>query len=154
MKKKTPDQEQINYLVEGVLTYLKDKGELELLPQISERLDELVGQESEVAKVVQWLLSKIEEGPQRDLMPSVAKRLREVSRLQQEEAVVLSAVPLTKVELKEIGATLAQKLNRPCQIKNVVDPSIIGGLVLKLGDQVVDLSLASRLETLKRTLSQ
>jgi F-type H+-transporting ATPase subunit delta len=38
-------------------------------------------------------------------------------------------------------------------IENVIDPSIIGGFILKIGDQQYNASVANRLQVLKRELS-
>jgi F-type H+-transporting ATPase subunit b len=64
-----------------------------------------------------------------------------------ETAVVTSALPLTKQE-----QTNAQKLLKVDSVEFKVDPTILGGLVVRVGDQVVDDSVASRMNALGESL--
>jgi len=43
--------------------------------------------------------------------------------------------------------------NKKINIENIVDPSIIGGFILRIGDQQYNASVANRLQVLKRELS-
>ena len=72
----------------------------------------------------------------------------DVERLSGEKAEVTSALPLTEQEQKNALKAL--------QVESVdfkVDPKILGGLVVRVGDQVVDDSVASRMNALGESLS-
>ena len=63
------------------------------------------------------------------------------------DAVVTSAKPLTEEEQAELVKQFGQKLNKELRLTTVVDPSILGGIVVKIGDRLYDGSLKRKLET-------
>jgi len=67
-------------------------------------------------------------------------------------AIVTTAVPLADDERKVIAAKLSSLTNKQVDVTSVVDPSIIGGIIARIGDQLVDGSTRSRLAALKRSL--
>jgi F-type H+-transporting ATPase subunit delta len=96
----------------------------------------------------------VESGRARDL----AKIIDELARIaaeqrQQALAEVRSAVPLTKEQTDRLAAALGSATGREVDVKVVVDPSVVGGFVARVGDEVFDGSLASRLEDVKERLS-
>ena len=66
--------------------------------------------------------------------------------------VVTTAVELTPDERLQVQAKLAVLTGKQVQIENIVDPSILGGLVARVGDQLLDGSTKTRLETLRKRL--
>ncbi|MBL8103593.1 MAG: F0F1 ATP synthase subunit B [Anaerolineales bacterium] len=64
-----------------------------------------------------------------------------------DSAVVTSALPLTSQEQDTVKKSVTVK-----EISFKVDPSILGGLVIKVGDKVLDGSVAGKLESLRQTL--
>ena len=68
-------------------------------------------------------------------------------------AEVASAVPLNGAELEAVAHRLSAMTGRKVQIVAVVDPSLIGGVVARIGDQLIDGSVRGRLEALKKRLS-
>ena len=82
----------------------------------------------------------------------------EYGHLVDEAAGRVSATATTAVELPSgdrdgLVRTLSQRLGREVRLTAAVDPAIIGGLVLRFGDHVIDASLATRLHQLRRTAS-
>jgi F-type H+-transporting ATPase subunit delta len=67
-------------------------------------------------------------------------------------AVVTTAVPLADDERAAIATKLSSLTGKQVNVTTVVDPSIIGGIVARIGDQLVDASTRSRLVALKRSL--
>lgn len=67
-------------------------------------------------------------------------------------AEVRAAVPLTDVQRERLTAALSQATGRQVDLKVVVDPSVVGGVVARVGDEVFDGSVASRLESAKQRL--
>jgi F-type H+-transporting ATPase subunit delta len=68
-------------------------------------------------------------------------------------AEVRSAVPLTDAQRSRVREALAEATGREVELKVVVDPSVIGGLVARVGDEVFDGSVASRLSDARRRLT-
>ena len=63
-----------------------------------------------------------------------------------------SALPLAEDEQKVVTSGLAEGLGQVPAIEFKVDPAILGGLVLKVGDKVIDGSVGGRLEALRESL--
>jgi len=69
------------------------------------------------------------------------------------DATIISAEKLTKKEESEIAAaikTISPKSASEVVITSSVDPTIIGGIQIKIGDQFLDLSIKSRIEEISR----
>lgn len=69
-------------------------------------------------------------------------------------AYVESATKLTDSQVSEIQSTLAQKYKGECIIENIVKPELIGGLVIRFNDNLIDGSMRSQLVTIKKNLLQ
>ena len=70
----------------------------------------------------------------------------------QVQARITSAVALSNEELLKIIKTLEQSLHKEILAEQIVDPSIIGGVVVRVGDKVYDNSIRSSLDRLSRHL--
>ena len=68
-------------------------------------------------------------------------------------AVVTSALPLSADETKRIEKGLKDQLGNEAEIEFKVNPSILGGLVVRVGDKVVDGSVSGKLTSLEQSLS-
>jgi ATP synthase F1 delta subunit len=73
--------------------------------------------------------------------------------IQGENAVVTSAITLTPDEKKQIDGGLKDKLGSETEIDFRVDPGILGGIVVRVGEHEVDGSARRQLETLQQTLN-
>jgi F-type H+-transporting ATPase subunit delta len=69
-------------------------------------------------------------------------------------AEVRSAEPLSTSQLAGLKAALAQVTGKDVHVDATVDPSLIGGLVVKLGSRMIDTSLKTKLNTLKIALKE
>ncbi len=67
-------------------------------------------------------------------------------------AVVTSALPLTPEEKEAVKKDILSRVGEQATITFRVDPSILGGLVIRIGDKVLDGSVSGQLETLKQSL--
>ena len=65
-------------------------------------------------------------------------------------ANVRTAVPLDDALRSQISQRLGQVMNKEVRLKESVDPDLIGGMVVRVGDQVFDSSVANRLEKMAR----
>ena len=70
-----------------------------------------------------------------------------------EVAKVTTAFPITAELETKVLAKIAEFSNKKITIQNIVDPSIIGGFILRVGDQQYNASVASKLSELKREFS-
>jgi len=68
-------------------------------------------------------------------------------------ALVTSAVELSAEERRDVGERLSKQLGADVTVQSVVDPRIIGGLKVQYGDHLVDVSIANRLQQLRRRLA-
>lgn len=66
-------------------------------------------------------------------------------------AEVRSAVELSPAQQERLAAAIATTTGRQVDVKVVIDPTVIGGLVTTVGDTVIDGSVKSRLEQFKHT---
>jgi F-type H+-transporting ATPase subunit delta len=62
---------------------------------------------------------------------------------------VRSAVPLDADQRKKLAKALSQATGKRVEVKVIVDPSLIGGVVAKIGDTIIDGSVQRRLQQLK-----
>lgn len=65
-------------------------------------------------------------------------------------AVVTTAYKLGETELAELNKKIAAETGKQIQIENKVNPDIIGGIILRVGDRQYNSSIASELERLRR----
>jgi F-type H+-transporting ATPase subunit b len=90
----------------------------------------------------------LDEKRQRDIIADFFAMVPEdVAGLKGETAVVTSALPLTDKEQSSIKKTL-----KVDEVVFKVDPGILGGLVIRVGDQVVDDSVANQMTSLSEAL--
>ncbi len=69
------------------------------------------------------------------------------------EASVISAVKLDEGLRKKIAAALEKKLGRKVRFDARTDAGILGGLVIRVGDRLIDLSLRTRLDGLRQAIA-
>ena len=68
-------------------------------------------------------------------------------------ATVTTAVELESADRERVARELSKRLDKDVRLSVVVDPRILGGLKLQYGDRIVDASVATRLEQLRRRLA-
>jgi F-type H+-transporting ATPase subunit delta len=92
-------------------------------------------------------------GRGRDL-PAIIDKLvaRASSSKHLELAEVRTAVPLTQDQETRLAAALANATGKQVNLKVVVDPSVLGGIVATIGDTVIDGSVRTRIDQLKSRL--
>ncbi|TVS00581.1 MAG: F0F1 ATP synthase subunit delta [Rhodobacteraceae bacterium] len=69
-------------------------------------------------------------------------------------AEVTSAQPLTKTQEADIAKTLKARVGKEINLKLTVDESLIGGLVIKVGSQMIDSSIRAQLAALKNSMKE
>jgi F-type H+-transporting ATPase subunit delta len=94
------------------------------------------------------------ENDRLSLLPEVSKQF-EVLKANAEgtlEATIISAQELTQAQVDDLVAGLKAKFNRAVNVQMTVDPELIGGAVIAIGDQVIDGSVKGRLQRLSFAL--
>jgi F-type H+-transporting ATPase subunit delta len=92
-------------------------------------------------------------------MPALFKIRREYDALWDEEnellpVTITSAVELDKRTVKQIGDQIAEQTGRKVELSADVDPDVLGGLVVRVGNTVLDASVRRRLENLRREVAK
>ena len=75
------------------------------------------------------------------------------TRRERSVARVISAVELTAEQQSRLGATLTQIYGRPISVRTAVEPDVQGGLVVRVGDEVIDGSVSAQLAAARAALA-
>ena len=88
-------------------------------------------------------------------LPQVASQFRALKNVQtgSADAVVRSAFPVDDFAMNDLKAVLERRFGRPLNLQVDIDPSLIGGICVVVGDEVLDTSVRARLEQMKVALS-
>ncbi len=115
-------------------------------------IEDLLGGKA-TSTTTQLISMVVGSGRTRDL-PAIVDLLvaRASSVKNQEVAEVRSAVALTADQQTRLAAALANATGKQVNLKVVVDPSVLGGLVATVGDTVIDGSVRTRIDQLKSRL--
>ena len=65
-----------------------------------------------------------------------------------------SAAPLSADQLRSLAETLKAKIGKTVTLTQHVDPSLIGGLVVKVGSRMIDSSLKTKLAAMKVAMKE
>ena len=107
------------------------------------------------SRFMNFLQALIERGR----MPVVFRIRAEFERLWDEERRLLpvqitSAVALDESTVQGIGDRISQRTGRKVELSSSVDPTLVGGLVLRVGNVILDASIQSQLSQLRRSVAQ
>jgi len=107
------------------------------------------------SKIIRNFLFVIADHRRTQLIPEVIALFHEVIRQRQgvAEAVVSSAVEVSAAQKKEMAATLARLTGRKIEAKYTLDPALLGGAVVRIGDTIYDGSLRSQLNEMRARLT-
>ena len=89
-------------------------------------------------------------------LPAIADRLAERAAAERNKVIaeVRSAIELDDDTSARLGAALGRATGKDVEVKTVVDPSVVGGIVARVGDTVIDGSLSHRMQELRETLTR
>jgi F-type H+-transporting ATPase subunit delta len=92
-------------------------------------------------------------------MPVIFRVRRELDRLWQEANQLLpvqitSAVALDESVATRIGDEIGRQTGRRVQLTSTVDPDVIGGVVLRVGNSILDASIRTRLDALRKQVAK
>jgi F-type H+-transporting ATPase subunit delta len=92
-------------------------------------------------------------------MPAIFRIRRQLDRLWEEEnrllpVQVTSATKLDKKTLAQIGKRIGEQTGRQVELTARVEPEILGGLVVQVGNSILDASIINRLEQLRKQVAR
>ena len=92
-------------------------------------------------------------------MPALFRIRQQFDKLWQKENQILpvqvtSAIELDKDTVKNIGKQIGERTGRKVELSSAVDPDILGGIVLQVGNSVLDASIRNRLENLRKQVAR
>jgi F-type H+-transporting ATPase subunit delta len=160
---------------------VKEQGAVELVERDVEKLDEMLSSSLDFRLLIRDVMLKREQQAQavfalaeaakfspltRNFLGLLARNRRlavlpgiivalqkQIGELKGETtAEVISARPLDKAQIDALAATLKKELGVGVKVKTMEDPSILGGLVVRVGSMLVDSSVRSKLDRLARIL--
>jgi F-type H+-transporting ATPase subunit delta len=96
---------------------------------------------------------------ERHRMPAIFRIRARYEELWDEENQLLpvqvtSAIELDESIVKNIGDRIGQQTGRKVELSSKVDPDILGGIVLRVGNSVLDASIRNRLNQLRRSVAR
>jgi ATP synthase F1 delta subunit len=96
---------------------------------------------------------------ERHRMPVIFRIRTRFEQLWQEERKLLpvqitSAITLDEAMVRGIGEQIGEQVRRRVELSSSVDPDLIGGVVLRVGNVVLDASIRNRLEQLRKQVAQ
>jgi F-type H+-transporting ATPase subunit delta len=108
-----------------------------------------------VSTVTAQLLRNVLTGPYAGTAGNAIERLSEVANRRRGRSVarVTSAVALTAAQEQRLADVLSRLYGRTIGLQVTVDPGVLGGLIVQVGDEVIDGSIAHRLEAAHRRLA-
>ena len=115
-------------------------------------IDDLIGGRASTLTVA-FVSFVVEAGRATDL-PAIIDAFiaRAASSRAKAVAEIRSAVPLEPEVLERLGVALSQATGKELELKVIVDPSVIGGVIARVGDIVIDGSVARRLASLREVM--
>jgi F-type H+-transporting ATPase subunit delta len=108
-----------------------------------------------VSPVTEQLLRNVLTGRYAGAPAVEIQRLSEAASRRRGRSIarVTTAVPLTDEQEQRLADVLGRLYGRTIGLQVIVDPSVVGGLVVQVGDEVIDGSIAHRLEAAERRLA-
>lgn len=117
-------------------------------------LDGLIGRR--VNPTTRQLLDQVVRSPRGRTLDGAVTELVELAaaRRQRYVAYVTAPAPLTAEQEQRLTATLGRIYGRAVSLRVAVDPDLLGGLVVKVNDEVIDGSVVSRLDAVRSRLAR
>ncbi|HEX6723367.1 MAG TPA: F0F1 ATP synthase subunit delta [Burkholderiaceae bacterium] len=101
------------------------------------------------------LLRTVVENGRLAALPQIATQFNALVKTRSgvSDATIESAFPIEAAQLPQVVAALEQRFGRKLNATVVVDPALIGGIRVVVGDEVLDTSVRARLEKMRQALA-
>ncbi|MGH3650430.1 MAG: ATP synthase F1 subunit delta [Acidimicrobiia bacterium] len=115
-------------------------------------IDELIG--GRASSLTLGLVQLVVSQNRASDLPAIAMSVAETAAASRDRALaeVRSAIPLDEEMVRRLTASLGRATGKNVEVKVIVDPSLIGGIVAKVGDIVIDGSIARRMESVRQAV--
>ena len=127
-------------------------------PQITREVKKEVinaGFSNDISQITKNFLFQLIDNNRQDTLEGILSEYVEMANnyrgIIEVEALSISA--LNDQDKEKITKSLTERFNKQIRLKNIVDPSIIGGLIIRVGDKVYDGSIETKLKVMKRSLT-
>ncbi len=117
-------------------------------------VDDLLGGKT-LSLVVNLVNFVVAVGMASDL-PAIADRLAERAAAERNKVIaeVRTAIELDDATIDRLSDSLSGATGKDVEVKIVIDPSVVGGIIARVGDTVIDGSLSHRMQELRETLTR
>jgi F-type H+-transporting ATPase subunit delta len=107
------------------------------------------------SKIVRNMLFVVADRARMHLLPEIVEAFQEVIRRRQgiSEAEISSAIELSAVQKAEFAFTLERMTGQRIEAKYSLDPNLLGGAVVRIGDAIYDGSVRNRLNQMRSKLT-
>lgn len=96
----------------------------------------------------------IRSGRRRGITAAISRLLEDAAARQDRSiARVTSAVPLTDAQESRLSAVLSEYFRRRISVRTAVEPAVRGGLMIRIGDEVIDGTVSTRLALARNALA-
>jgi F-type H+-transporting ATPase subunit delta len=153
---------QVEQDLRTVVTVIKENGDVQKLllhPNIDKAAKTNLLKQLFEGKVVDSVLSTllllIDRGRE-EILPHLLADYIKISNeaLGQATAIVYTPFALSESEAQNVAAHFGKLTGKTIRVENVIDPSLLGGMQVRIGDRLYDGSLSGKLNRLEKTLSQ
>lgn len=112
--------------------------------------------EGKVSEEVMNTLQLLVQRGRESILNDLAEHFSQIANdaLGQAQAKVYTPFPLTAEESERIAAKFGAITGKTIRVENVVDPSLLGGFQVRIGDRLYDGSLSGKLQRLQKVLNQ
>jgi F-type H+-transporting ATPase subunit delta len=110
---------------------------------------------SDVTPEARNFVGMLAENGRLTLLPEIADQFHELKNAQEgaADAEITSAFEMSDAQVKDLVATLEKKFGRKLNPSVTVDPSLIGGVRVAVGDEVLDTSVRAKLQKMHTALA-
>jgi ATP synthase F1 delta subunit len=120
--------------------------------------DKREGLERAISGAEPELINFLELLVEKHRMPEIFRIRRELDELWKKEnrrldVIVVSAVELDQAVVEKIGQEVERQTGEEVELSSRIDDGILGGIVLQVGNMVLDASIRSRLDKLRKTVA-
>jgi F-type H+-transporting ATPase subunit delta len=117
-------------------------------------MDALLGADvsSQTKNFIHLLIERHRESQLNEIVDAYVELANEVRGYA--DATVTTAKPLTDAELNKLADQFGSMLKKTLRIESIVDPSILGGVIVRIGDRLYDGSIAGKLARFQQNLKQ
>ena len=123
--------------------------------QVFEVIDGVAAKKVALPEMAKNFLRTVIENGRLGALPAMAEQYRALKNAQggSADAVVYSAFPIDSAALPDLAATLEKRFARKLNLSVELQPELIGGIRVVVGDEVLDSSVKARLEQMKVALT-